>query len=44
MYGKWVTICLGDSIECKVWVSCTPSTSEEALQSSARSILKKKLA
>lgn len=43
MYGKWVTIILDDSIECKVWVSCTPSTSEEVLQNRAKDLLRARL-
>ena len=36
MYGKWVTVDLGDSVQCKIWVYCTPETSEAYLQKSKR--------
>ncbi|MCY9593981.1 hypothetical protein PC41400_14690 [Paenibacillus chitinolyticus] len=32
MYGKWVTLNLGEDFQCKVWVSCLPSTLESELQ------------
>jgi hypothetical protein len=43
MYGKWVTVNLGDSIECKVWVSCVPSTPVDELQHLAINILRSRL-
>jgi hypothetical protein len=43
MYGKWVTVNLGDSIKCRVWVNCVPSTPENELQQSALRILKNRL-
>jgi hypothetical protein len=39
MYGRWVTVDLGDNIECRVWVHCTPDDSEEYLQKRARAQL-----
>lgn len=39
MYGKWVFVLLGDTIECKVWVNCTPNTTEDELQRRAKNIL-----
>jgi hypothetical protein len=32
MYGKWVTLNLGEGIECRVFVSCSPSTPDEELK------------
>ncbi|MFD0587753.1 hypothetical protein ACFQZE_07040 [Paenibacillus sp. GCM10027627] len=29
MYGEWITINLGDDIECRVFITCTPSTLPE---------------
>jgi hypothetical protein len=43
MYGRWVTIDFGDSIECRVWVSCTPSTPEDVLQRLAMNILQSRI-
>lgn len=43
MFGKWVIINLGSEIECKVWVWCTPSTSENELQNKAFQIIKNNL-
>lgn len=44
MYGEWVTVDFGDSIQCKVWVPCTPDSSEVYLQKKARDLLRARLA
>lgn len=31
MFGRWVTLNLGDDFEARVWVTCTPNTTEEEL-------------
>ena len=44
MYGKWVTIILGEGfISPEVFVYCTPETSEEELQVMARDLLKEEI-
>lgn len=43
MYGKWVTVNLGDDIECKVWITCVPSTPEDELQRRAMARIQRKL-
>ena len=35
MFGKWVSINLGEGIECKVFVLCVPSTPDDVLQARA---------
>lgn len=43
MYGKWVTVDLGESIECKVFVWCTPDTPDYELKNLAMMQLKTQL-
>ena len=44
MYGKWVTLNLGENIECRVFVLCTPATPLVELQEKALAILRGRLA
>jgi hypothetical protein len=43
MYGQWVTVNLGEDIECKVWVACVPNTPKDVLQREALGILSNRL-
>mgnify|MGYP006976762504 CR=1 FL=1 len=43
MYGKWVTVNLGEGIECKVFVLCTPTTPDDVLQRLAINTLRSRL-
>ena len=42
MYGEWVTLNLGEGIECKVYVTCTPNTNPIELEDRALNILRNK--
>ena len=35
MFGKWVTIDLGEDVRCDVFVLCTPATPDDILQTRA---------
>ena len=43
MYGKWVTVNLGEDIECKVCVPCVPDTPIDVLERQAINILRSRL-
>ena len=43
MYGRWVTLFYDDIVECKVFVSCTPSTPAEELRNRAIKIMQNRL-
>lgn len=43
MYGEWVRLDLGNEIDCKVFVMCTPDTTDEELQKRAFAQLAKAL-
>lgn len=43
MYGKWVTVHLGDNIRCQVYVFCSPDATYDELQERAKQILRNKL-
>jgi hypothetical protein len=43
MYGKWVTVNLGEDIQCQVWVTCVPSTTAGELQHRAMGTLKSRI-
>lgn len=43
MYGEWVTVELGDGVECRVWVTCVPNTPNDILQRRAIGILQNRL-
>ncbi len=43
MFGKWVTVNLGEGIKCEVFVLCVPSTPDDVLQERAVAQLSSRL-